>query len=75
MQPGASAYSVLLNTISTTDKGVIAQIVNEHNNVHFLFELHPIKNNIIRIKINEKDPIYPRFEDPFALTSTPESET
>ena len=63
-----------MNSLTTTDKAVITNVVNEKNLVNFVFELHPIKDNIIRIKINEKDPIHPRFEEPYALVNEPQSE-
>lgn len=67
IKPGESPYIILTDTLTKTDEGVFVDVLNEKNRVFFTLGLYPLKDNTLRIKFNEKNPIYARFEEPYAL--------
>ncbi|KAK3885252.1 hypothetical protein Pcinc_010526 [Petrolisthes cinctipes] len=67
VKPGESPYVILENTLSVTEEGVSVDLLNERTRVYFTLELYPLKDATLRLKINEKNPIRQRFEEPYAL--------
>lgn len=67
VKPGESPYALLTNTVTVNDAGLVGDVINENNRIVFTLEIYPLKDSTVRIKINEKNPIKPRFEDPYAL--------
>lgn len=67
MKPGESPYTLLTDTVTVNDAGLVGDVINENNRIVFTLEIYPLKDSTVRIKINEKNPIKPRFEDPYAL--------
>ncbi|XP_066973212.1 neutral alpha-glucosidase AB isoform X2 [Macrobrachium rosenbergii] len=70
LKPGESPYNFQIDSMKVSDAGVVGDVVNEKNKGLFVLELYPIKDSTIRIKINEKNPIKPRFEEPFAVVGS-----
>lgn len=67
LQPGISNYEVDLNTLQTTATSISLDAVNSKNKVVFVLEIYPLEDSTLRIKFNEKNPLYPRFEEPYSL--------
>ena len=74
VRPGESPYVLLSSTLSVTDEGVFGDLLNEKTRVFFTLELYPLKDATLRIKINEKNPIKQRFEEPYALVGGSQTE-
>nr|XP_053642983.1 neutral alpha-glucosidase AB-like [Cherax quadricarinatus] len=75
IKPGESPYLLLTDTVIVTEEGIFGDVLNEINRVFFTLEIYPLKDNTLRLKINEKNPIKQRFEEPYALTGDGQSET
>lgn len=74
MRPGESPYVLLDTTLTTTEEGVFVDLLNEKTRVFFTLELYPLKDATLRMKINEKNPIKQRFEEPYALIGGSQTE-
>ncbi|XP_050734554.1 neutral alpha-glucosidase AB-like [Eriocheir sinensis] len=74
VRPGESPYVLLLPTLTTTEEGVFADLLNERTRVFFTLELYPLKDATLRMKINEKNPIKQRFEEPYGLIGGSQTE-
>jgi len=65
---GSSQYSVVLETVSQSpDAGVVVDVRNDANNVTFLLQLMPLEGGMLRLLMDEKNPLYPRFKEPYAV--------
>ncbi|XP_038643387.1 neutral alpha-glucosidase AB-like isoform X2 [Scyliorhinus canicula] len=62
VKPENSPYRALLNSLEVTEKVVRLQLVNEVNKVPLLLEVFGLQGNMTRIKINELNPLRPRYE-------------
>ncbi|GCB82388.1 hypothetical protein scyTo_0023078, partial [Scyliorhinus torazame] len=62
VKPENSPYRALLNSLEVTEKVVRLQLVNEVNKVPLLLEVFGLQGNVTRIKINEFNPLRPRYE-------------
>lgn len=62
--PGNSPYHGLLDTIELSDCRAKLHLLNEENKVTLFMELFVLQNNVIRIKVNELNPLKPRYEVP-----------
>ena len=68
MTPDNSPYTALLDTFSQSPQaGVSVDVQNEHNNVLFTLQLVPLKDSTLRVLMEEKAPLHPRFKEPFAV--------
>lgn len=67
LQPGISRYDVLIDTLKESEIGLSVDVFNNENSVVFTLELFPLEDSTFRIKFNEKTPLFPRFEEPYAL--------
>uniref|UniRef100_V9KDE4 Neutral alpha-glucosidase AB n=1 Tax=Callorhinchus milii TaxID=7868 RepID=V9KDE4_CALMI len=71
VKPENSPYRALLNSLEVTEKNVKIQLINELNKVHLLLEVYGLQGNMTRIKINELNPLKPRYEVPDVLIQDP----
>jgi len=60
------SFSLVPETISTTKAGLAAEVLRS-DMVVFSLELTIYENNILRLKMNEKSPLKPRYEVPDVL--------
>ncbi|KAJ9049304.1 glucosidase II [Entomophthora muscae] len=59
----SSPYSVIANTLQFQDSVFKADILNQKNNVKFALQVFFLENNAVRIRINEKAAIKPRYDE------------
>ncbi|XP_058017993.1 neutral alpha-glucosidase C isoform X2 [Ahaetulla prasina] len=71
--PGKSPYQALLQTVELFNSNVKFQIFNEDSKVTLSVEIYEIEGNIFRLKINEVNPLKPRYEVPDVLIKEPAS--
>jgi len=57
-----SPYIVIKDTINIKDGIISGDLINVENKVSFIFEIHLLINNVVRIRINEKYPSKPRYD-------------
>ncbi|XP_051872354.1 neutral alpha-glucosidase C-like [Pristis pectinata] len=62
--PGNSPYHALLDTIDVSDCRAKLQLLNEENKVSLFVEVFVLEDKVIRIKVNELNPLKPRYEVP-----------
>ncbi|XP_052275424.1 neutral alpha-glucosidase AB-like isoform X2 [Dreissena polymorpha] len=76
MQPGASPYVVLMDTLKIQPTTMEVQVHNTKNNVRLLLQVTALKFNSARFKINELNPIRKRYEIPVgdALVGEPKQQ-
>ncbi|XP_052767402.1 neutral alpha-glucosidase AB-like isoform X1 [Mya arenaria] len=76
LQPGASPYVVLMESVKIQSSGMEVQILNTKNNVRLLMQVTAIKDNTARLKINELNPLRKRYEIPVgdALVGEPKTQ-
>ncbi|XP_004623565.1 neutral alpha-glucosidase C [Octodon degus] len=55
-------YRALLDSVTTDRESTSFQIINEATKLPLLAEVYGIERNILRLKINEKTPLKPRYE-------------
>ncbi|XP_070577600.1 neutral alpha-glucosidase AB-like isoform X2 [Ptychodera flava] len=60
-EEGESVYVAKLNTLEVTGSKAAVQLLNTENNVALKLELISIENNIARIRIDEVEPLKPRY--------------
>uniref|UniRef100_A0A8C6YDM5 Glucosidase alpha, neutral C n=1 Tax=Naja naja TaxID=35670 RepID=A0A8C6YDM5_NAJNA len=73
LSPGKSPYQALLQTVELSNSNVKFQIFNEDSKVTLSVEVYEIEGNIFRLKINEVNPLKPRYEVPDVLIKEPAS--
>ncbi|KAK9409746.1 neutral alpha-glucosidase C [Crotalus adamanteus] len=73
LSPGKSPYQALLQTVELSNGNVKFQIFNEESKVTLSVEMYEIEGNIFRLKINEVNPLKPRYEVPDVLIKEPAS--
>uniref|UniRef100_A0ABM5F4K0 Neutral alpha-glucosidase AB isoform X1 n=1 Tax=Pogona vitticeps TaxID=103695 RepID=A0ABM5F4K0_9SAUR len=71
MKPGSSPYRALLDSLQLNQDSMKIQIINEANKVPLLLEVYGLKGNMTRIRINELNPLKPRYEVPDVLIQDP----
>ena len=64
MQQGQSPYVVLMESLQVQATSLSVQIINTKNNVRLLMQLFGLEKNTARVKINELEPLKPRYEIP-----------
>ena len=60
-------YEVQVDTVHITSTKLEALLINNKNGVKFKLDLEGQADNTFRLKINEGDPLKPRFEVPLVL--------
>ncbi|XP_068779723.1 neutral alpha-glucosidase AB isoform X2 [Struthio camelus] len=71
LQPGRSPYRALLQSLQLGPDSVTLQLVNEANKVPLLLELWGLQGNMTRLRIDELNPLRPRFRVPDVLVAEP----
>ncbi|XP_064599881.1 neutral alpha-glucosidase AB-like [Liolophura sinensis] len=64
MQPNQSPYVILMDSLVIHPYKIEVQVLNKVNNVKLHLELYALEENMARLKINELEPIKPRYEIP-----------
>lgn len=64
MQPNQSPYVILMDSLVIHPYKIEVQVLNKMNNVKLHLELYALEENMARLKINELEPIKPRYEIP-----------
>nr|WBW70124.1 venom protein [Lampona murina] len=72
IQPGHSPYHLDMNSFKVNPTQIEGVIVNTQNGVTLKLDIIALKNNMLRLKVTELDPIRPRFEAKEALVAEPE---
>ena len=65
-----SPYEIVSSSITQTKGRYTADIINHENNQKFFICISRYENGILRVKINEKAPLSPRYEVPDVLVDT-----
>ncbi|XP_053224260.1 neutral alpha-glucosidase AB isoform X1 [Podarcis raffonei] len=71
VEAGSSPYRALLESLQLSQDSMKIQLINEANKVPLLLELYGLKGNMTRIRINELNPLKPRYEVPDVLVQDP----
>jgi len=71
IQPGESPYSVVKDSIVFTDSSFDVNILNKKTNVLLSLKLETLEKNTARFRINELNPIRPRYEVKDVLIQEP----
>lgn len=64
MQPGNSPYKVLMDSLKISSSQISVQLLNTKTNVRLVLDLYGLQGNTARVKINELEPLKPRYEIP-----------
>lgn len=64
MQPGNSPYIVLMDSLKISLSQISVQLLNTKTNVRLVLDLYGLQGNTARVKINELEPLKPRYEIP-----------
>ncbi|XP_065942611.1 neutral alpha-glucosidase AB isoform X2 [Magallana gigas] len=64
MQPGNSPYIVLMDSLKISSSQISVQLLNTKTNVRLVLDLYGLQGNTARVKINELEPLKPRYEIP-----------
>lgn len=67
MQPGSSPFVLIPDSVQISPHDIKAILLNKDNNVQFTLVLTSLKDNTLRLFINEFSPLRPRFQVPFVL--------
>ncbi|XP_036006347.1 neutral alpha-glucosidase C isoform X2 [Fundulus heteroclitus] len=67
-------HRLLLDTLVLTEKGVNFDLVEDNTETRLVLSLSPCKNDVVRIVIDEAQPIKARYRVPDVLTGEPQSE-
>ena len=73
IQPGESPYSVVKDSLVFTDSSLDVNILNKKSNVLLGLKLQTLEKNTIRFRINEGNPIRPRYEVKDVLIQEPKT--
>ncbi|KAF0403443.1 glycosyl hydrolases family 31-domain-containing protein [Gigaspora margarita] len=57
-----SPYSLINDSIIIKDGIISGCLINSENNLEFIFELYILEIGAVRIRINEKNPLKPRYD-------------
>ncbi|XP_028409802.1 neutral alpha-glucosidase AB-like isoform X2 [Dendronephthya gigantea] len=68
---GQSPYSVVPGSIKFSDSAIDVQIINSKTNVVLSLQVIVLQHNTVRFKINEINPIHPRYEVQDVLVKQP----
>ncbi|KAG2205709.1 hypothetical protein INT47_008066 [Mucor saturninus] len=71
----SSPYALVKDSIHTQEDRIHADILNTETNIVLTLQVHVLKDNTARVRINEKQPIKPRYEDHVKFTLVKEPET
>ena len=71
IQPGESPYSIVKDSIAFTESSIDVNILNKKTNILLNLKLQTLEKNTVRFRINEGNPIRPRYEVKDVLTQDP----
>ncbi|XP_029470724.1 neutral alpha-glucosidase AB isoform X2 [Rhinatrema bivittatum] len=71
LKAGSSMYRALLDSLHLSESSVSLQLINEASKVPLILEVFGLDGNMVRIKINELNPLKPRYEVPDVLIREP----
>ncbi|MEE6526884.1 hypothetical protein FKM82_027822, partial [Ascaphus truei] len=71
LQPGSSQYRALLERVELSADRLGVPLINDGTQVSLLLEVFGLNGNMTRIKINEIDPLKPRYQVPDVLVGVP----
>ncbi|MBN3312658.1 GANC glucosidase, partial [Atractosteus spatula] len=71
LQHGSSHYRALMDTLVLSERGAQLELVHTDTEVPLLLQVCAIQTGIVRVKINELQPIRPRYEVPDVLIHEP----
>ncbi|XP_066426444.1 neutral alpha-glucosidase AB isoform X1 [Molothrus aeneus] len=74
IQPGNSPYRALLESLELGPDVARMQLVNEVTQVPLLLELWGLSGNVTRLRIQELNPLRPRYQVPDVLLGEPPAE-
>ncbi|KAL5009154.1 hypothetical protein ScPMuIL_014735 [Solemya velum] len=77
VDPGHSPYISLFDTLDIQPSQISVELLNTKNNVRLRLELFGLQHQTTRIKINEVNPLKPRYEIPVGdvLNAEPQQDT
>ncbi|KAI9266106.1 glycosyl hydrolases family 31-domain-containing protein [Sporodiniella umbellata] len=58
-----SPYRLLTDTVLLNNDHVYAEVLNQDTEVHLTLDVHILQDNTARVRINEKAPIRPRYDE------------
>ena len=61
LQPAPSFYQVVAGTVKSSSHKITAEVLNTHNQAQYVMEITTYPDRILRLHINEKDPLKPRY--------------
>ena len=70
---GQSPYVVLPDTVNCLESSLEADVYNKRTQVTLVLSLDILENNTVRFKINERDPLRPRFQVQDVLVGEPKT--
>ncbi|XP_033124812.1 neutral alpha-glucosidase AB-like isoform X2 [Anneissia japonica] len=73
--PGQSPYVALLDSLQSSGGVVKLNVLNTKSGVVLSLEVHGLKSNMVRLKINELHPIKQRYEVPDTLIRDPPTQS
>ncbi|XP_078516731.1 neutral alpha-glucosidase AB isoform X1 [Lissotriton helveticus] len=73
LKHGSSVYRALLDSLDVTESRASLQLMNEANKIPLLLEVYSLKGNMTRFRINELNPLRPRYEVPDVLIDDPQT--
>lgn len=68
---GLSPYRALLDSLQLGPDGLTVHIINDINKVLLILELQGLQKNMTRIRIDELEPLRPRYRVPDVLVADP----
>uniref|UniRef100_A0A0P6J4H7 Neutral alpha-glucosidase AB n=1 Tax=Heterocephalus glaber TaxID=10181 RepID=A0A0P6J4H7_HETGA len=71
LRPGLSPYHALLDSLQLGPDALTVQLVHEVTKVVLLLELQGLQKNMTRIRIDELQPLRPRYRVPDVLVADP----
>ncbi|CEI89646.1 Putative Alpha 1,3-glucosidase [Rhizopus microsporus] len=63
-----SPYQLVPNSIQTSNDHVYAELINKETRVVMTMDVYVLQDNTARVRINEKNPIKPRYDDHIKYT-------
>lgn len=61
LQPAPSVYHVVAGSVKSSPDRITGEIVNTYNNAHYTMDITTYPDRILRLQINEKAALKPRY--------------
>lgn len=72
VEPGKTPYQLLPNTLIQNESMITIDLFNKDTGVFYVVQFTSLKESTFRLHINEKNPLYPRYENEYALHDQPQ---